>query len=86
MNLQSFKSYAPISDSRLNTHIAKEDTLNRHIEPMTLACMFGDFETWQYSHKAEIQESELGTWRFKVFLPYMCPTYCYAQLSNVNLA
>ena len=54
MNLQSFKSYAPISDSRLNTHIAKEDTLNRHIEPMTLACMFGDFETWQYSHKAEI--------------------------------
>ena len=33
MNLQSFKSYAPISDSRLNTHTTKEDTLNQHDEP-----------------------------------------------------
>ena len=70
MNLQSFKSQAPISDSRLNTHTTKEDTLNRHNKPLTRACMFGDFGTWQCSHKVKTQESELGNWRFKVFLPY----------------
>ena len=39
-------------------------------EPLTLACMFDDFGTWQCSHKVKIQESELGTQRFKVFPPY----------------
>ena len=43
MSLQCFKSQAPISDNILNTHTTKEDTLNRHNKPLTLACMFGDF-------------------------------------------
>ena len=47
-------SYECISDNRLNTHTTKEDTLNRHNKPLTLACMFGDFGTWQCSHKVRI--------------------------------
>ena len=42
--------------------------------------MFGDFGTWQCSHKVKILESELGTWRFKVFLPYIF--MAFALLAN----
>ena len=70
MNLQSFKSQAPISDSRLDTHTTKEDTLNRYIKPLS-TCM----HVWRFWDMAvfthgEIQELELSTWRFKVLLPY----------------
>ena len=54
MKLRSFKSCTPISDSMHNSHTTKEDIINRHVEPLTLACMFGDFGTWQCSHMVKI--------------------------------
>ena len=74
MNLQSFKSLVPISGCKLNTHRPKrrEDVAGyqccrvpeRNQIPLityVLACMFGDFRTWQCSHRVKILELELGT-------------------------